>query len=102
MDNILENQLSEFVDYLLDEKNLKIADPDIMSEIKLDLLNETQSAIEQEVLMAMTEDQLSEYAEIAEDQGAEAAANYIKEKVPNYIELVNGAMLQVRLAYLKK
>lgn len=92
--------LEQFVERLITEKNLTNLDPDILAEIKNDLLQRAEDKIKMVIFDNISEENLPEFNRLMEAGDEVKLQEFIKKQIPNLEELTASSLLEFRLTYL--
>ncbi|MCR4312041.1 MAG: DUF5663 domain-containing protein [Candidatus Uhrbacteria bacterium] len=95
------NVLEVFVERLLEEKGLANVEPNVLAEMRQDLLERVGERINAEMLAALAPDKVEQLNEMLDgDQSDEQIREFFFANVPNFQEVLTTAIMNFRSAYL--
>jgi hypothetical protein len=92
--------IEEFVDKLVSEKGFDTQDPEVLAQIKSDLLERVGDRVNAMIMSAMPEEKLSEFEGVLDSKDDEKIANYVKEQIPDIDERTATVLLSFKNSYL--
>lgn len=94
--------LEDFVDKLLEEKNLpKDLDQDIITEMKMDLLKRADNRINAVIVANLPEDKLEEFSSLLDQDDSLKVQTFLEDNIPDLLELIASELLDFRQTYLR-
>lgn len=101
----MENQqnslsLDQFMDKLLQEKQLPELSPEVMAEMKSDLMSRVEDRINAQLIASMNPDQLAAFTNLLEEDNDQKTQEYLKSNIPDLENVVATALLNFRNTYL--
>lgn len=91
--------IDEFVNQLVAEKGFADKDPEIVAQIKADLLERINDRVNAMIINNMPEDALDGF-EKAIDMGGKEGQDYARKYIPDLDEKVASALLSFKSTYL--
>lgn len=92
--------LEQFVDRLLVEKNLVSLSPEVLEQMKKDLLEKAEGRLKATIFSNIPESQLAEFNQLMEGGDEEKLQVFIREQIPNLEEIMAQSLLDFRNTYL--
>ena len=92
--------LQKFVDGLIEEKKLGSLDPEILAEVKNDLLKKAEDKVKVTIFDNISEENYPEFNKLMEAGDDIKLQTFIKEQIPNLEELTAASLLDFRNTYL--
>lgn len=96
----IKQSLETFADQLIAARNLEISDPDILREIREDLLDRMEIQLNAGILASIPEHALPEFDRLMEQDDTAAIHAFISRHIPNIQAKVANILLEFRNAYL--
>ncbi len=93
------NNIEEFVDQLLAEKGVQES-PEVMAQIKADLVESVEDRVNAMILASLEEEDLSAFEEILSTGTPEQIQAFVKERVSDIDERVAIELLEFKTKYL--
>lgn len=94
------NPIEKFAEQLLKEKNLSVEDPDVLTELKNDLVDRVEGHINATVLENMPPEKIEEFEKIVESGNEVEIQEFCQRHISNLDEVVAKALLRFRSVYL--
>ena len=96
-----KNPLDEFVDRLLDEKNLPDLPEAVVKEMRQDLVKRLNDTLNAKVIAAMSDEQVEKFNQMMDaDASDEEVQKYVESTIDEPENFVAGVMLEFRRSYL--
>lgn len=92
--------LNDYVDRLVEEKGFDEKDPEVLTQIKTDLLNRIETRIDALIAGSVPEALLSEFEKVLENGNNEDAIDFVKQHVPDIDDRIAGELVSFRSIYL--
>ena len=92
--------IEQYVDELVSAKGFDVKDPDVLAQIKSDVMSRVEDTINAMVLANLPEESLEGFNKVLDSDDEEQIVAYVKKYVPDLDEKVAGEMLAFRSAYL--
>lgn len=89
-----------FVEDIMEEKGFENLEPEILLEIKKDLLSRLEDYINIAVLDHMPEDKIEEFDKLLDQDDPIAVQNFCQKYIPDLQNFVTQAMANFRSSYL--
>jgi hypothetical protein len=99
----MENQspsIIEFVNRLVEEKNLSIDDTEVLTQIKMDLLDRVEDRINATILEKMPPEKLESFNNLLDQSSEEEIQAFCVENIPNLDEVIAKALVEFKDTYL--
>ena len=96
----MEQVLEQFVSRLVEEKGFPELEPEVLQQIKADLGERAENRIHAAILEHMPEGRLEEFEKKLDMGNAEEVQTFCRENVPDFDEVVAGALMDFRRVYL--
>lgn len=94
------HNIEEFVEKLVHEKNFDTKDPEVLAQIKADLLKRIEDRIDTMIMTNMPKEKIAEFGNVL-DSGDEAKiTSYIRNHIPDIDEKTASVLLSFRTAYI--
>ncbi len=95
-----QEPLEQFVDRLLQEKQLDQTDPEILAELKKDLLSRVEDHVNAAILGEIPGDKLEEFNALLESGNSEQIVQYCQTNVPDFQNVIALTLSNFRNIYL--
>jgi len=95
-----EATLETFVDRIVEEKGLTGLDPEVVGQMKKDLLDRVESRINAMLLANMPEDKLEEFERVLDAGNDEATRAFCADAIPDLDQRIADELLSFRATYL--
>ncbi len=92
--------IEDFVDRLVAEKGFETKDPEVLSQIKADLLEAVGDKMNAMIMSNIPEDSLIDFDMVLDTEDEEKITTYIREQIPDIDEKTAGVLLSFRNSYL--
>jgi len=92
--------LDQYVDRLIAEKGFDEKDPEVLAQIKTDLLDRVENRIDAMIIENLDESVLAEFEKVLAEGNSEDAQTFVKEHIPDIDEKVASELLSFRTVYL--
>jgi hypothetical protein len=92
--------LTDYVDRLVEEKGFDEKDPEVLTQIKTDLLNRIETRIDAIIAQSVPEDKLTEFEKVLEDGNSEDVFDFVKQHVPDIEERIAAELVSFKSTYL--
>ncbi len=96
----MEFTIEAFVEKLLEEKGVKGLEPEVMTQLKKDLVDRAENMINAEILSSMPESVLPEFEQVLDTQSEEQIKEFCTKHIPNIDEVTSKALLKLKDTYL--
>ncbi len=95
----MEN-LEQFVDQLVEEKGFDEKDPEVIAQIKSDLLSRVEDRINATLIREFSEEDLTAFEKILDTATPEQAIAFAKEHITDLDGKIAGELVAFRATYL--
>lgn len=92
--------IEEFVDRLIKDKGFKEEDPEVLAQMKSDLLDRVENRINAMILSHISPDKLEDFEKVIDGGNEEEIQNFVKKDVPDIDEKVAMELLTFKNIYL--
>ncbi|MES2930930.1 MAG: DUF5663 domain-containing protein [Patescibacteria group bacterium] len=92
--------LNQFIDKLIEEKGFDEKDPEVLEQIKTDLISHLEDRIDAMVLNNIKEEDLPAFEKALDSNNKEEIEKFTLEHIPDINEKVANEMLNFRNIYL--
>ena len=92
--------IEEFIDRLVQEKGFDHKDPEVVTQIKADLLESVGDSINAMIMEHMPEQKMREFEAILDTKDEAKITTYIREQIPDIDEKTAGVLLAFKNTYL--
>lgn len=92
--------IDDFVDRLIAEKNFDTKDPDVVAQLKADLLTRIDDRIKAMIVENMPEDAFTEFNTILGTNDEAKISTYVRQHIPDIDEKTAGVLLNFKTIYL--
>ncbi|MFA6386397.1 MAG: DUF5663 domain-containing protein [Candidatus Paceibacterota bacterium] len=92
--------IEEFVDRLIKDKGFKEEDPEVLAQMKSDLMDRVENRINAMILSHINSDKLEDFEKIIDGGNEEEIQNFVKKDVPDIDEKVAMELLTFKNIYL--
>jgi DNA-directed RNA polymerase subunit F len=97
----LQNEnIQQYVEALVTERNFKDLEPEVIQQIKEDLADRVEEAANAAILASMPPAKLEEFDKILQNGSREEIAAFCEQNIPNLQEVVTQALRDFRKTYL--
>lgn len=91
--------IDDFVDKLVREKGFDTKDPEILAQIKTDLMDRIEKRVNAMIMSNMPEDKLSQFGEVLDTEDQEKISKYVREQIPDIDEKTASVLLSFATTY---
>ena len=95
-----QDLMDSFVQKLMEQKKFASQDPDVLAEIKKDLLKRVEYHINAGLLAALPPEHLKEFDELLANGSDEAVQSFLKRYIPDFEATVADILLDFKALYL--
>ncbi len=92
--------IDDFVDKLIVEKNFDTKDPEVVAQLKTDLLTRIDDRIKAMIMSNMREDKLAEFKSMLDGGDEAKIGQYIRDQIPDIDEKTAAVLLTFKTIYL--
>lgn len=92
--------LEEFIDKLVEEKGFDTTDPEVITQIKADLLNRFEDLVNVMIINNVPEEMLADFEKVSDSGSDEEVEAFIKKNVPDFEEKLATEMISFKSMYL--
>ncbi len=92
--------IDDFVDKLIADKNFDTKDPDVVAQLKADLLVRIDDRIKAMIMATMPEDKIVEFNTTLETNDDAKISAYIRQQIPDIEEKTASVLLGFKTMYL--
>ncbi len=96
MNNIIE----DFINRIVTEKGLEHKDPEVLAQIKADLMSRFEDRLNAMILSNLPSDKLEDFNKLLDSKNDEAINEFLKNNVPDVEEKLATEMLEFKSLYL--
>lgn len=97
-----EPSLQQFVDRLVEEKGFADETPEVLAQIKEDLLSRVEDRINAVILENMPSHLMEEFEKKLDQESTEQVMAFCSENIPNINEVIAAELLNFRTTYLAR
>lgn len=94
------DQVEDFVNRLIEDKQFGNLDPDVLVEIKKDLHDRVEDHINAGILANVPADNMSEFERLLESGSADEITDFCRKHIPNLESEIATVLLNFRNSYL--
>jgi len=98
--NVPSEALDIFVGRLVEEKKIQNLVPEVMEQIKSDLLFRVEDRINAAILEHMPSEKLEEFNKLLDGADTEKINSFCKENIPNFENMLADELMKFRNIYL--
>jgi len=92
--------IEEFVERLIKDKKFNEQDPEIIAQIKSDLLSRVENRINAMIISKLNSEKLSDFEKVLNTGSEEEIQKFVKENIPNVEEKTAKELLDFKNIYL--
>lgn len=92
--------IEEFVDRLIQDKGFNETDPDVIAQMRLDLIDRVENRINAMILSNIKPENIEGFKKILDEGSEEQIQEFVKNDVPNIEEKVASELLTFKNIYL--
>lgn len=92
--------IEEFVDKLIEDKGFNEQDPDIIAQMKSDLLDRVENRINAMIISKLNPEKLPDFEKVLDSDSKEEIQKFVKENIPDIEEKVAKELLDFKNIYL--
>ena len=92
--------IEDFVDKLVSEKGFDTKDPEVLAQIKSDLLERVGDRVNAMIMGNIPEEKLVEFEKVLDSKDEDKIAEYIKGQIPDIEEKTAVVLLSFRNTYI--
>jgi hypothetical protein len=92
--------IEEFVEKLIKDKGFNEQDPEIIAQMKQDLLDRVENRINAMILSKINPKKLSEFKDMLENSSEEEIQGFVKNEIPDIDEKIATELLDFKNIYL--
>lgn len=92
--------ISIFVDKLVEEKNFGNLDPEVLEQIKIDLLGRIEDRINATILANIPAEKLEQFDVLLNSGNTEEIQSFCQNNIKNFDEVIAEALISFRNIYL--
>jgi uncharacterized membrane protein YheB (UPF0754 family) len=96
----VDDTLKVFVSRLLEEKQIKDVEPEILEQLKADLMDRVEDRINMVILKNLPEESLGQFEKLLETDNEGEVQAFCQQQIPNLQELIAAELLAFRKTYL--
>lgn len=89
-----------FVDRLVEEKNLTNVDPEVLKELKSDLVKRVEDRVNAMIIERLPAEKLPEFEKLLDGGDNAAIQSFSETNIPNLPEVIAAELLAFRQTYL--
>lgn len=94
------HNIEEFVDRLVQDKNFDTKDPEVLAQIKADLMTRIGDRIDAMIMSNIPPEKMGEFGEVLNSDDEAKITTYIREQIPDIEEKTAGVLLSFRTTYI--
>jgi len=94
------NDLEKFVEKIIAEKGFSNLEPEVVAQIKSDLLDRVEDRINAMILRRLPPEKLDEFSKVMDQGGEDKIRTYCEENIPNLDEAVAAELIRFRDIYI--
>lgn len=92
--------IEDFVSQLIISKGFEENDPEVLEQIKQDLISRVEDRINAMIVSNLNPEKLLEFEKILDSHNEDAILNFVKTDIPNIEEKVAAELLEFKNIYL--
>jgi hypothetical protein len=92
--------IEEFVDRLIQDKGFNEQDPDVITQMRLDLVDRVENRINAMILSNIKPEKIDDFKKVLDDGSEEKIQEFVKNDVPDIDEKVAAELLTFKNIYL--
>lgn len=92
--------IKEFVDKLIEDKGFNEQDPEVLDQMKKDLLDRVENRINAMILSNLNPEKLADFEKVLDSGSEEEIQNFVKRDIPDIDEKVASELLTFKNIYL--
>lgn len=92
--------IEAFVSKLLEEKGVTGLEPEVIEQLKQDLIERAENIVNAEILNNMPESALEDFNKILDDGSEEDIQKFCSDHIKNLDEVVAGGLIKLKNIYL--
>lgn len=92
--------IEEFVDRLIKDKGFNESDPDVVAQMRLDLLDRVENRINAMILSNIKTENIESFKKVLDEGSEEQIQEFVKKDVPDIDEKVAMELLTFKNIYL--
>ena len=92
--------IEEFVNKLIEDKGFNEQDPDVLAQMKSDLLDRVENRINAMIISELDSEKLPGFEKILENGSEEEIQKFVKDNIPDIDERVAAELLTFKNIYL--
>ena len=92
--------IEQFIDRLMEEKNLVNLSPDVSAQMKTDLAKKAEEKVKAAIFESIPVDKLEEFNQVMEKNDEVELQSFIKAQIPDLEEITARSLLDFRSTYL--
>lgn len=96
----MQNAIDTYVDRLIQEKGFNEKDPEIIAQIKSDLMSRIEDRINAMIVRELPQEKLGEFEKVIDSGNAEELQVYVSKNISDMDEKVAKELLAFRTIYL--
>lgn len=93
-------EIDQFVDKLLEEKNLPELGPEVLAEMKKDLVSRVEDRINTALIFNMSPEQLQRFNQLLDSDNESETQAFLKTEIPDLETVIASALINFRATYL--
>ncbi len=93
-------QLEQYVDRLIIEKKFDEKDPDVVAQIKADLMDRVEDRINAMIVRELKEEELGAFEKLLDGSPIEDINAFVKQHISNLDEKIAQELVEFRATYL--
>jgi len=94
------NNLEDFVGKLVEDKGFDEKDPEVIAQIKIDLLDRVEDRINALIISELKPEQLADFGKIMDSGSEEDIQKFIRDNIPDIDEKAASELLTFKNIYL--
>lgn len=94
------DNVQAFVNKLIEEKNITDVEPEVLEQMKKDLLERVEKRVDAVVIEQLSPEQLAEFEKLLDGSDESTLKNFCQNAIPNLNELIAAELLNFRTTYL--
>ncbi len=92
--------IEEFIDRIIAEKGFDTKEPEVLAQIKADLMSRFEDCVNAMIVTNLPEDLLEEFSKILDDEDEEKTNAFLMANIPDVEEKLAAEMLEFKSMYL--
>lgn len=97
---ISQDALNTFVDHLVSQKGLGNLAPEVLEQMKRDLVERVEQHVNASVVAALPPEKLEEFDQLLEKESADKIQKFCEQNIPHLQDVVAATLVKFEATYL--